>query len=122
MINDRFRIHDILEAIEEIIQSMPETRAQFDADKFRRSHVLRYIQIIGEAASRLSAETRALNPNVPWKEIMGMRHILVHDYFDVNWQRVYDTAANDIPALKQPIQAIAEQMRPDPDITRHYAR
>ncbi len=117
MRNDRLRLHDILEAVEEIIESVPETRAQFDADKFRRSHVLRHIQIIGEAASRVSAETRALNPNVPWKEIMGMRHILVHDYFHVNWQRVYDTAISDIPAIKQPIQAIMEQLRPDPNIS-----
>ncbi|HEX72057.1 MAG TPA: DUF86 domain-containing protein [Candidatus Hydrogenedentes bacterium] len=56
MRNDHRRLQDILEAMDEIIQSMPDTRAQFDADRFRRSHVLRYIQIIGEAAARLSSE------------------------------------------------------------------
>ncbi len=113
MRNDHRRLQDILEAIDEIIQSMPDTRAQFDADRFRRSHVLRYIQIIGEAAARLSSETRRASPDIPWKEMMGMRHILVHDYFEVNWQRVYDTAKNDIPALKQPIQLLCEQRYPD---------
>ena len=92
MRNDRLRIQDIDEAIEEIIRSTPETRAQFDADKFRRSHILRHIQIIGEAAARLSTELRDANRNIPWKEIIGMRHILVHDYFEVNWHRVYETA------------------------------
>ena len=78
MRNDRLRIQDIDEAIEEIIRSTPETRAQFDADKFRRSHIL--------------------------------RHILVHDYFEVNWHRVYETAIKNIPAIQQPIRAILEQL------------
>lgn len=93
MRTDRLLLQDILESIAEVIETTPSTQAKFDADKLVRSHVLRYIQIVGEAAWRLSEPLKALHPQVPWKKIAGMRHVLVHDYYQVNWLRVYETAA-----------------------------
>ena len=82
---DPLLLADILESIEEIIQSMPENREEFDTDKFRASHLLRHIQIVGEAAWRLSAALKQAHPKIPWNLIAGMRHTLVHDYFEVDW-------------------------------------
>lgn len=115
---DRLLLQDMLEAIDEVLATTPPTRAAFDADKFVRSHVLRHSQIIGEAAWRLSPQIKDQNPQVPWKQIAGIRHVLVHDYFEVNWARVYDTARDHIPALKPAIQAIPDFLPGDENSTR----
>ena len=107
---DRLLLLDMLEAIEEVIDTTPPTQAAFDANKFLRSHILRHIQIIGEAAWRLSQAIKDKSPQVPWKPIAGMRHVLVHDYFQVNWTRVYETARDHVPALKPLIEAILAGM------------
>jgi len=61
--------------------------------------VIRQIQIIGEAAKRLTPEFRASTSDIPWIDIAGMRNKLVHDYMGVDLEAVWDTAVTDIPAL-----------------------
>ncbi len=106
MRSDQLLLQDILEAIDEVLDTTPKSRAAFDADKFVRSHVLRHIQIIGEAAWRLSQALKDRHPEPPWKLIAGMRHALVHNYFEVDWAEVYVTATRDVPALRPQIQDI----------------
>ncbi len=112
---DRLLLQDMLEAVEEVLDTTPPTREAFDADKLVRSHVLRHIQIIGEAAWLLSQAIKDRHPQVPWKPIAGIRHVLVHDYFEVNWARVYETARTDVPAIKPQIEAILAALPPDED-------
>jgi uncharacterized protein with HEPN domain len=61
--------------------------------------LVRCIEIIGEAASRVSDAVRSQHPEVPWAEIVGMRNRLVHAYFEVDLERVCDTLALDLPPL-----------------------
>ena len=110
---DCLLLHDILESITEVIDTTPASQTEFDANKLLRSHLLRHVQIIGEAARRLSTPLKDQNPSVPWKKIVGMRHVLVHNYFEVNWSRVYETARNDVPPLKPHIQAILASLPPE---------
>jgi uncharacterized protein with HEPN domain len=112
--NDRLLLQDILDSIAEILPNTPATRTAFDADKFLQSHLLRHIQIIGEACWRITQSLKDQYPHVPWKQIAGMRHVLVHDYFEVNWVRVYETARDHVPALKPQIEAILASLPPDP--------
>lgn len=113
MRHDRLLLQDILDAIDEAISCTPAVRADFDSDKFLRSHILRQIQIIGEAVWRLSKTIKDQHPKVPWGQIAGMRHALVHDYFEVDWNEVYNTTIRDIPAIKGPMEAILAAMPPE---------
>jgi uncharacterized protein with HEPN domain len=59
--------------------------------------------VIGEAASRLSDELRARYPDVPWRQIIAVRHRIVHAYFDLDWQILWDAAIDDIPGLHKQV-------------------
>ena len=106
MRSDRLLLQDILDSINTVIQFLPSDRQRFDADAPLQSHILRHLQIVGEASWRLSQEIKAQHPQVPWKKIAGMRHILVHDYFRVDWEVVYSTAKDSVPSLKPQIESI----------------
>ena len=106
MRTDRLLVQDMLEAIGEVIETTSATRAEFDANKLVQSHVLRHIQILGEAAWRLSKPLKDRHPEVPWKLIAGMRHVIIHDYFEIDWNEVYGTAIRDVPALKPLMETI----------------
>jgi uncharacterized protein with HEPN domain len=77
-------LQDILDAIDVIERYLPADRAAFDRDPPVQSHIYRHVMIVGESAWRLSQPIKDANPHVPWKQIEGMRHIMVHDYFKVN--------------------------------------
>ena len=112
---DRLLLQDILDAIQEVVTTTPTSRTEFDANKLIQSHVLRYIQVVGEAAWRLSHDLKARHPEVPWRNIAGMRHAIVHDYFEIDWNEVYNTAVGDVPGLKSPIEAILAVTPDDED-------
>ena len=63
--------------------------------------MLHHLTVIGEAISRLSVELRGRYPDVPWRQIIGVRHRIVHAYSDLDWQILWDAAIDDIPALRR---------------------
>jgi uncharacterized protein with HEPN domain len=90
-------IVDSGERVRSYIEGVSE--AEFMATPLIQDAVMRQIQIIGEAASRLSSDFRTRTGFVPWKDVVGMRHKLVHDYMGVDLEAVWATAARDIPSL-----------------------
>lgn len=74
-------------------------REDLDNDEMLLFAILRAVEIIGEAASRIGGESRAMHSDIPWQAIVGMRNRLVHAYFDIDSQTVWETVTMEIPAL-----------------------
>ncbi len=75
------------------------TFSQFEKSRLHQYAILKAIEIIGEAAARISDDTKKDHPDIPWSEIIGMRNRLVHGYFEVNLRRVWDTVQHALVAL-----------------------
>ena len=84
-----------------------KSQSQFDADENLRLALAHLIQTFGEAARRVSPEFQEAHPEVPWKEIVGMRHKVVHDYLHVNYRIVWSVATIDLPGLLPELERIA---------------
>jgi uncharacterized protein with HEPN domain len=67
------------------------------------------LEMIGEAASKVTAETRDSFPGIPWSEIVGMRNRLIHVYFDINADIVWQTVIDDLPALEGKLQNLLDK-------------
>ncbi|HTS53027.1 MAG TPA: DUF86 domain-containing protein [Burkholderiales bacterium] len=81
-------------------------RAGFLSDALLQDAVIRNIEIVGEAASRLSPGFTARHPEIPWRDIAGMRHRLIHGYLKVNLDTVWEVVERDLPALAPRLRAL----------------
>ena len=97
-------LRHILEAIEKIEEYTSVGRERFFAETHWQDGTIRQLEIVGEAAKRLSPKTRARKPEIPWNDIAGMRDVLIHDYFDVSLVTVWDTTQKDIPELRRAVE------------------
>jgi uncharacterized protein with HEPN domain len=86
MRSDNLYLDDIVEAANAIARFLTHTsQTEFEGNDLVRSAVLQKLAVIGEAAARISPETRDRHPDIPWAEIAGFRNIVVHAYFAVDW-------------------------------------
>ena len=110
-------VEHMLEAIGRIRRYVGrKRRAGFLGNALLQDAVIRNIEIIGEAAGRLSPEFAARHPGIPWREIVGMRHRLIHGYLKVNVATVWEVVEQDLPSLKRDLQTLvaapAQSVRP----------
>jgi len=111
--DDRSRLRDILEAIGRIEVYASRGRDTFDRDELVQTWIVHHLQIIGEAVGRLTETFLSAHPEIPWSQIIGMRNILVHDYFRVDAEQIWSTVERDLPRLKEEIKAVlGSQMNP----------
>lgn len=112
--DDRTRLRHILDAAREAIGYVQDAEwEQFERNRPLQHSVVRCIEIVGEASSRLSRELRESNPQIPWKAMIGMRNRIVHAYHDIDIGVVWKTAAEDLPAVLPSLEIIADDlMRP----------
>lgn len=100
---------DILIAARQTVEFTEGKSAEdFQGDRVLQYAVMRLIQIIGGAASKVSRETREAHPDIPWEDVIGMRHRLIHDYFRVDIEKVWETVRDDLP----PLIAVVEPLVP----------
>ncbi len=75
------------------------SRRQFGASRLHQLAIMKALETIGEAAAQISEQTRAAHAEIPWREIIGMRHRLVHGYAEVDLEKVWDTVHDDLASL-----------------------
>ena len=104
---DPGRLQDIIEAANHIA-SFTEGHSQEDlaVDKLRYFAVVKNVEIIGEAAFMLSQEFKNSHSEIPWNDIIRMRHVLVHGYATILPELLWNTALKEVPQLKKEIEAI----------------
>ena len=110
-------LRDILNAaskIQTIIAAA--TEQSFLNDEVLPAAVLHHLTVIGEAINRLSPELRERHPEVPWHQIVAVRHRIVHAYFDLDWQILWNAATDDIPHLRKQIGGILESEFPESEL------
>lgn len=96
----------MLEAIAAIERHLDRDKAAFERDELLQGWFVRNLQIIGEAARAVPDNVRALAPDLPWPKIIGMRNVLVHGYFEIDADIVWDAVARDLPAIKLRVEGL----------------
>ncbi len=110
MREDRVYLLHIQECIERIEIYTKGGHSAFIASSLIQDGVVRNLEVIGEATKQLSTDLRLLYPEIPWKQIAGLRDVLIHDYMGINLTEVWNVVEHEIPVLKQNIGFILNQI------------
>jgi uncharacterized protein with HEPN domain len=106
---DSVRLRHMLDAaLEALSFADGRSRQDLDADRMFSRAVVQDIEIIGEAAGRVSGQTQGQLPSIPWSSITSMRNRLIHGYFDIDLDRVWDTLVDDLPPLIEELRRILD--------------
>ncbi len=108
MRNDRERMRDIQEAINKIEKYAIRGRGEFFANELIQSWILLQLQITGEAARSMNYHTHDQYSEINWRDIVDFRNLLVHEYFRVDLQLIWQISEQELPILKQQINSILE--------------
>jgi len=103
---DKIRLRHMLDASNEALEfARGRSRRELDHDRLLALALVKTIEIIGEAAIKVTPETRDLLPEIPWPAVVAMRHRLIHAYYEIDLDRVWDTVTEDLPPL---VRALSE--------------
>jgi len=106
----RLRLQDILEAVEKILRyTRGMSFEEFEGDEKTVDAVIRNFTVLGEAAGQIPKEIEERYSELPWAEMRGMRHILIHEYFGVSLPIVWETIQKDLPPLAAKLRSVLEQ-------------
>lgn len=108
MKDDRLYLHHMLERCQRVARFIRPGRTAFMASEELQDAVIRNVEVIGEAAKRVSVESRSLMASLDWKSICGMRDVLIHDYIGVDLEEVWNVASSRIPELQAVLERFLE--------------
>lgn len=106
MKDDRVYLCHIRDAIERIESYTSKGKEAFFRETIVQDAVIRNLEVIGEAVKNLSPDFRARHPEIPWSRIAGMRDVLIHGYFGVRLETVWNAVENRLPELKHYIELL----------------
>lgn len=102
-----YDIVDSIGAIEEYIDG--QNKENLLTERRLQDLVVRRLQIIGEAANRISEEIQTNHPEIPWQKIKGLRNVVIHDYAEIDFELVWNVIKKDLPELKDNTKKIMEK-------------
>lgn len=110
MKDERTYVLHAIEAIDAILRYTADGQEAFFSDSKTQDAVIRNIEIIGQAVKGISDTTRTLEPDVPWRQIAGMRDKLIHEYFGVDLALVWDVVERDLPSVRPRLEELAKRL------------
>ena len=105
------RFLDMMEAIQRIEKYAARGRQAFVADELIQTYIVHNLQILGEAAAKIPSDQQREYPELPWPKMVGMRNVLVHNYFSIDLDIVWQVVESELPALKNSINRILEHTK-----------
>ncbi|MBE6381591.1 MAG: DUF86 domain-containing protein [Lentisphaerae bacterium] len=112
---DESRVRHMLDAVEWIVYvSEGLARGQLQRHEGKTESILFNLMIVGEAANNVTRKFAAKHPELNWKGLSGVRHKIVHDYADIDYDTIWDILQNDIPDAYVKLKAIAATLPPEP--------
>jgi uncharacterized protein with HEPN domain len=106
--DDRVYLQHIQDALNDTASYCGSDREGFFNDRMRQDATLRKLEVIGQAVKNLSESTKSRQPDIPWKQIAGMRDKVIHDYFGVNLEIVWAVVQKELPRLSVGTAALLE--------------
>lgn len=114
MRSDIDRALDIVDAVGRIRRHTAAGRDAFDASDLVQVWVVHHLQVIGEAANGLTQQSRDSHAVVPWRSVVGMRHVLVHGYFEIDLELVWSVVETGLDSILAAAETIANAPEPHP--------
>jgi len=110
--DESFFLGDIIESIEAIEEfSKGLTKEELMSNRLKRDAIVRNVEIIGEAVKNISKNIKEKYPKVEWRKIAGIRDVMIHAYFGIDMEKVWNVIKEDLPKLKKQIQNIKKEMQ-----------
>ncbi len=106
-------VHDMLvnaRRAQSIVVGLSSVEALYEVDWRTQYALLRALEIIGEAARYVPQEVRQLAPEIPWRDVVGMRNLLIHRYHGVDWEIIWETVHGALPALMESLERLLTRL------------
>ena len=110
MRDDRERLLDIVEAATRVAAIVAMGRDRYENDSVVQDALIRRLEIIGEAATKVGEELKVRHPTLPWRRAAATRNRIVHGYFDVDLDLLWEIAVRDVPALADELRGIIDEL------------
>lgn len=109
--SDIIRLYHIRDAAKEVLMFAAQTSKELlPVNRHYLLAIVKSLEMIGEAAGKVSPEVQKLGPQIPWRSMIGMRNRLIHSYFDINLEILWQTVENDVPTVLEQVEKLIAEI------------